>query len=78
MEDDDLRDLFAGLASIACIIRMRTSPFDVIAARSYAFADEMIKAKYADDEPEKGITAIKPKRKRSANVPTPNDTERSN
>lgn len=61
MNDEDLRDLFAGLASIGCIIRMKSFPFDVIAKRSYDFADAMIKAKYAEEEPEVGIAAIKRK-----------------
>jgi hypothetical protein len=61
MNDEDLRDLFAGLASIGCIIRMKSFPFDVIAQRSYDFADAMIEAKYAEEEPDVGITAIKRK-----------------
>ncbi len=68
MNDEDLRDLFAGLASIGCIIRMKSFPFDVIAQRSYDFADAMIKAKYAEpDEPEVGIAAVV-KRTRKKNV----------
>jgi hypothetical protein len=63
MNDEDLRDLFAGLASIGCIIRMKSFPFDVIAKRSYDFADAMIEAKYAEEEPDVGITAVKRKRK---------------
>lgn len=77
MNDDDLRDLFAGLASIGCLIRMKSFPFEVIAERSYDFADEMLKAKYAAKESEGGITTIKPKRRRTTNVPPTGDTERS-
>ena len=61
MGDEDLRDLFAGLA----LIGLNTSIRDEknTAAWCYKMADAMIEAKYAEPEPEEGITAIKPKRK---------------
>jgi len=69
MNDEDLRDLFAGLALMG--FASRGIHMDVInrtAANAYALADAMIEAKYAEPEVEEGITAIKPKRKRSVNV----------
>ena len=83
MKDEDLRDLFAGLALQGIL---HTASFGYNSARvaemSYELADAMIKAKYtepeSETETEEGITAIKPKRKRSVDVPTPNDTTRHN
>lgn len=72
MDDEDLRDLFAGLAMQGLI---RHFDFDTyrqdpirVARWSYDAADAMIKVKYEkdtapQDDPEEGITAIKPKRK---------------
>lgn len=63
MNDDDLRDLFAGLALIGLNTSIRDEKHT--AAWCYKMADAMIEAKYAEPEPEpeEGITAIKPKRK---------------
>ena len=75
MNDEDLRDLFAGLALMGIVSRASNEPqFELVAANAYRMADAMIEAKYAEKEPEPemGITAIKPKRKRSANVPPVN------
>ena len=63
MDDEDLRDLFAGLALIGM---SRDIEDERRAAKwCYEMADAMIEAKYADNEPkpEMGITAIKRKRK---------------
>ena len=60
MNDEELRDLFAGMALMG--FASRGIHMDVInrtAANCYALADAMIEAKYADDEPEVGIAAVK-------------------
>jgi len=72
MNDEDLRDLFAGLALNGMVGLGITHP-DQAAKFCYTMADAMIEAKYAYNEPEMGITAIKPKRKRSANLPATTD-----
>ena len=71
MNDEDLRDLFAGLYMQGYTARISSS-YANTAREAYLMADAMIEAKYAVPEPEMGITAIKPKRKRSANVPPVN------
>jgi len=59
MNDEDLRDLFAGFAMRS---KMWISPhLEDYARDCYRIADAMIKAKYAEKEPEVGITAIKRK-----------------
>jgi hypothetical protein len=74
MNDEDLRDLFAGLAMQSIIHEVYADNLadhgcESIARKAYYMADKMLDAKYADDEPEPvpepemGITAIKPKRK---------------
>jgi hypothetical protein len=66
MNDEDLRDLFAGLALMGLIAegQIFRDDFKGAARRAYQLSDAMIEAKYADlEEPEVGITAIKPKRK---------------
>lgn len=67
MNDEDLRDLFAGLAMQGYLSTeyFRGRPHKFVAEESYRMADAMLDAKYADEEPEPemGITAIKPKRK---------------
>jgi hypothetical protein len=81
MKDEDLRDFFAGLALMGFASRgIHMDVINTVATNAYALADAMIGAKYVEliPEPEEGITAIKPKRKRSTNVPAVNDTERSN
>jgi hypothetical protein len=62
MNDDDLRDLFAGLALNGMVGLGITHP-DQAAKFCYKMADAMIEARYAEPETEEGITAIKPKRK---------------
>jgi hypothetical protein len=64
MNDDDLRDLFAGLALNGMVGLGITHP-DQAAKFCYKMADAMIEARYAEPEPqpEEGITSIKPKRK---------------
>ena len=63
MNDEDLRDLFAGLALIGLNTSIRDEKHT--AAWCYKMADAMIEARYAEPEPEpeEGITAIKHKRK---------------
>lgn len=77
MNDEDLRDLFAGLAMQGLIHHFDFDRFKQdpqrVARWAYDAADAMIEAKYAEEEPEEGITAIKPKRKRSVNVPSTAD-----
>ena len=77
MNDEDLRDLFAGLALVGLTSRgVRDGSEPSVAAWCYTLSDAMIEAKYAEPEPEPepemGITAIKPKRKRSTNVSSTN------
>jgi hypothetical protein len=69
MKDEDLTDLFAGLAMMGMLAAGRKN----VHYEAYRIADAMIEAKYANPEPEEGITAIKPKRKRSVNVPSTAD-----
>jgi hypothetical protein len=61
MNDEDLRDLFA----FGALISKAWIPpnLEDQARNCYAIADAMIEAKYYQ-EPEEGITAIKPKRKK--------------
>jgi hypothetical protein len=64
MKDEDLRDLFAAFAMFACT--GNAGDYDSDAQACYEAADAMIRAKYAEEEPEEpeaGITAIKRKRK---------------
>ena len=69
MNDEDLRDLFAGMALQGLLAEGECfrNDFKSTTRRAYQLADAMIEEKYADDEPEPepemGITAIKPKRK---------------
>ena len=70
MNDEDLRDLFAGFALMGLASRgVMDGSEPRVATWCYVLADAMLDAKYADGEPvlepvpEKGITAIKPKRK---------------
>jgi hypothetical protein len=69
MNDEDLRDLFAGLAMQGLIHHFDFDRFKQdpqrVARWAYDAADAMLDAKYADEEPEPemGITAIKRKRK---------------
>ena len=69
MKDEDLRDLFAGLAMQGLIqhfdfARFRDDPRR-LAGWAYDAADAMIEAKYEEEpeeEPEVGIAAVKRKR----------------
>ena len=63
MNDEDLRDLFAGLALMGILNGRASFGFrpDTVSVLAYETADAMIKAKYAEKEPEVGITAIKRK-----------------
>ena len=65
MNDEDLRDLFAGLAMMGLLASARGIPIEVCTEGAYKFADAMIAVKYAEEEPEPevGIAAVKRKRK---------------
>ena len=58
MDDDDLRDLFAGLYMQGYTARIPSS-YANTAREAYLMADAMIEAKYADNVPEVGIAAVK-------------------
>lgn len=61
MKDEDLRDLFAAFAMFACT--GNAGDYDSDARACYEAADAMIRAKYAEEEPEEvGIAAVKRKR----------------
>jgi hypothetical protein len=78
MNDEDLRDLFAGLALQGMLADnsnlLNINGEKYVSEYCYILADAMLEAKYAElkPNPDEGITAIKPKRKRSANVPPVN------
>jgi hypothetical protein len=62
MNDEDLRDLFAAMALQGLTSRGVTAGSESrVAMWCYILADAMIEAKYAEKEPEVGITAIKRK-----------------
>jgi len=61
MNDEDLRDLFAAFAMLN--MTWKTGAEDEDAKECYTVADAMLRAKHA--EKEIGITAAKPKRKRT-------------
>ncbi len=73
MNDEDLRDLFAGLAMQSIIHEVYADNLadhgcKSIARKAYYMADAMLEAKYAEpDEPEVGIAAVV-KRTRKKNV----------
>lgn len=71
MKDEDLRDLFAGLAMQGLIRHFDFERFKedprLLASWAYDAADAMIEAKYDEEpeepeEPEVGIAAVKRKR----------------
>jgi len=62
MNDEDLRDLFAGLYMQGYTARIASS-YANTAREAYLMADAMIEAKYADNVPEVGIAAVKKPRK---------------
>jgi hypothetical protein len=66
MNDEDLRDLFAGLALMGLSSRgVMEGSEPRVATWCYVLADAMIEAKYDEEpeEPQAGITALKRKRK---------------
>lgn len=67
MNDEDLRDLFAGLALQGLLSRGENFPISDYAEAAYNYADAMIEAKYKKEEPEQGITSVI-KRTRKKNV----------
>jgi len=60
MKDEDLTDLFAGLAMMGMLAAGRRN----VEREAYRIADNMIEAKYDEEpeEPEVGIAAVKRKR----------------
>tara|TARA_R110000868_G_scaffold301295_1_gene561750 strand:- start:1873 stop:2085 length:213 start_codon:yes stop_codon:yes gene_type:complete len=66
MNDQDLRDCFAMFAMMGFVNNGAKLDRDVndekIAGWSYKMADEMLKARNAEPEEEKGITAVRKKR----------------
>jgi hypothetical protein len=67
MNDEDLRDLFAGMA-LQGMLADNSSLLNIngdkhLATTAYSLADAMIEAKYADNVPEVGIAAVKKPRK---------------
>lgn len=63
MNDEDLTDLFAGMALQGLIAAQYKDSPQYLARLAYKFADAMIEAKYAEEEPEEvGIAAVKRKR----------------
>ena len=67
MNDEDLRDLFAGLAMQGLIQHFDFDRFKQdpqrVARWAYDAADAMLDAKYADNAPEVGIATVKKPRK---------------
>jgi hypothetical protein len=64
MNDEDLRDLFAGMALQGLSSRgVMEGSEPRVAAWCYRIADAMLDAKYANEEPEVGIAAVKKPRK---------------
>ena len=64
MNDEDLRDLFAGLAMQSIIHEVYADNLadhgcESIARKAYYMADKMLDAKYEDNVPEVGIAAVK-------------------
>jgi hypothetical protein len=60
MNDEDLRDLFAGMALMGLTSRgVMDNSEPRVAKWCYVLADAMIEAKYTDDVPEVGIAAVK-------------------
>ena len=66
MNDEDLRDLFAGLA-MQGILHIASFGYNSanVARASYELADAMIEAKYYK-EPQAGITAVKPRKNKES------------
>ena len=66
MNDEDLRDCFAMFAMVGLVINCK----DGVNLGNYAYklADQMLKARIQEPEPEveMGIVAAKPRRKKSA------------
>jgi len=46
MNDEDLRDLFAGMAMQSTLATFKNTPIEYLAQRAYAIADAMIKEKH--------------------------------
>ena len=65
MNDDDLRDLFAGMALQGMLAENGGGALhnQTLATTAYSLADAMIEAKYA--EKEIGIKSVKPRRKKA-------------
>ena len=65
MNDEDLRDLFAGLAMQGYLSTeyFRGTPHKFVAEESYRLADAMIESKYEKKEVPEGIASVVKKRK---------------
>ena len=64
MNDEDLRDFFAGLALMGLVASNKYIQPKDLSIGAFLIADAMIEAKYAElEEPDVGITAVKRKRK---------------
>ena len=57
MNDEDLRDFFAGLAMVGLLMAGRKN----VENEAYRISDAMIETKHQEEEPEVGIAAIKRK-----------------
>ena len=71
MNDEDLRDLFAGLALMGILNGRASLGFrpDTVSVRAYETADAMIEAKYAIKElPDEGIAGVVKKSRKSKSV----------
>ena len=63
MNDEDLRDLFAGFAMVG-LMKLHINDEALAAAFCYRMADAMLDAKYAENVPEVGIAAVKKRTKK--------------
>jgi hypothetical protein len=59
-----LRDVFAGLALVGIIVKYGGEDTESASLTAYEYADQMMLAREGKEEPESGIVAVKPKRKR--------------
>ena len=59
MNDDDMRDFFAGLAMLGLLASGERG--EAVGSYAYSYADDMIAKRNKKDEAEEGIVAIKRK-----------------
>ena len=62
MNEQDLRDCFAMFAMLG-LMTQGQNEIEYFPENAYDIADAMLKARKAEPEDERGITAVKPKRK---------------